>query len=279
MIKIVKETLGRLTLTGKTHFINRNGKNVRMIEAICECGTQKDYVYDLVKRGQTRSCGCLKIDTLREGKHAQKHGLKGHRLYSIYHAMKDRCYYPKNNRYPVYGGRGITVCDEWKMSFMAFYNWAMNNGYRPDLTIERDDPNGNYTPDNCRWATTKEQARNKTNSLRIEAFGTVKCLTAWVEDPRCNVTLGGLKNRFGRDKHNWPDAELAITSPPGVRGMNVDNKSENRSIFAFGEEKSIALWLLDERCIVREQLIRDRLRKGWEPEKAMTTKERKQRVI
>jgi hypothetical protein len=75
--------------------------------------------------------------------------------------MRQRCYNSKQKRYKDYGGRGITICDEWRMDYQAFYDWAMANGYKDDLSIDRIDVNGNYEPSNCRWATAKEQARNK----------------------------------------------------------------------------------------------------------------------
>lgn len=96
------------------------------------------------------------------------------RLYSIWSNMKTRCYNKNINEYKNYGGRGITVCEEWKNSFNNFYKWAIENGYRGDLSIDRKDVNGNYTPENCRWADKIEQANNKTTTLQINGMSLKK---------------------------------------------------------------------------------------------------------
>lgn len=95
--------------------------------------------------------------------------------------MKDRCYNKNNSRYARYGGRGIKVCEEWLHDFMAFYNWAINNGYDESLTIDRIDNDGDYCPENCRWATQREQSRNRSSNVAITIGNSTRTLLEWCE--------------------------------------------------------------------------------------------------
>lgn len=105
--------------------------------------------------------------------------LKANRLYNIWCGIKKRCFNPKEPCYPHYGGRGITICDEWLHDFDAFQQWSLANGYSDSLTIDRIDTNSNYSPDNCRWITHAEQQRNRTNNIRVEHNGESKTIAEW----------------------------------------------------------------------------------------------------
>lgn len=111
-----------------------------------------------------------------------KHGLRHDPLYSVWANMKNRCYNKNDPHYERWGGRGITVCKEWRNNFKLFYDWAVANGYRKGLTLDRIDNNGNYEPSNCRWSTIKEQNRNKRNVKFIEYNGKSQLLEEWANE-------------------------------------------------------------------------------------------------
>lgn len=148
---------GKLTVLQREP--NEPKKHARWLCA-CDCGKRVVVQSHCLISGSQQSCGCLLVEL------HQKHGKAGSRLYNIWNCMKQRCGNPNNHNFKEYGGRGIAVCDEWKDSFEAFYEWAMENGYDPDAvrgkcTLDRVDVNGNYEPSNCRWTDMKIQANNR----------------------------------------------------------------------------------------------------------------------
>lgn len=132
-----------------------------------------------------------------------KHHLRYTRLYRIWRHVKDRCLYPKSHAWNAYGGRGIRICDEW-LNIVTFYNWAINNGYQDNLTIDRINHNGNYEPNNCRWITIKEQQRNKRNNHFITYNNETHCIGEWEE-----ITNLPIRNRLSK---GWT-IEKAFTTP------------------------------------------------------------------
>ena len=128
----------------------------------CECGNLTVVRGDGLTTGHVKSCGCLNYE--REGP-KPTHGMSESRIYRIWGGIKIRCQNPNSPIYKHYGGRGITVCEEW-LKFEPFYEWAMSHGYSDDLEIDRINNNGNYEPDNCRWLTHKENCNNRRTSIR-----------------------------------------------------------------------------------------------------------------
>lgn len=126
--------------------------------------------------------------------------------------MKARCYNVTGERYNDYGGRGIAVCGEWLDSFQTFHDWAIENGYKENLTIDRIDVNGNYEPDNCRWTTSKQQQRNTRSNRVYTINGETHCLMEWCE--LLNLSYNSMVARLNR---GWP-IEKALATP--IRGYH-----------------------------------------------------------
>lgn len=145
----------------------------------CDCGKQKVVRANELRSGKTQSCGCLHKQLLSV--RVKKHGGRGTRLFSIWKNMKARCYNPKNKKFVIYGGRGITVCEEWVNNYTAFRDWSLSHGYAEHLTIDRIDNDKGYSPENCRWATVLQQARNKQHNHLITYKNETKTLSEWAE--------------------------------------------------------------------------------------------------
>lgn len=148
----------------------------------CDCGKVKSIRSDGLLSGAVKSCGCMKREQDRTNLTANhKHKMSRTRLYETWQGMKGRCYNPNDTRYDRYGGRGITVCDEWRYDFVVFCDWAMQNGYADNLTIDRIDNDKGYSPDNCRWADTETQCRNRSSNVNITIGKSTRTLTEWCE--------------------------------------------------------------------------------------------------
>lgn len=141
----------------------------------CDCGNYSVASTSNLKKGASKSCGCSK----KENKSNLSHGMSNSKLYKVWVAMKRRCENKADSGYHNYGGRGIAVCEEWKNDFVSFCKWAMDNGYKEGLTIDRINNDGNYSPENCRWATRKEQASNLRKTIFLEYCGERYSLSQW----------------------------------------------------------------------------------------------------
>lgn len=192
---------------------NKHGQNLWLCK--CDCGEERTVLGSDLKRGHTKSCGCLKDEI--SGARFLKHGKRKTRLYHTWLNMKDRCNNPHNRCYEIYGGKGVSVCPEWAANFQTFYDWAMANGYTYKLTIDRIDSNGDYCPSNCRWATAKEQANNTSKNVFVEYHGKRKTVQQWAEET--GLVQSTLWRRLF--EYGW-SVEKALTTP----GRKVKSNGE-----------------------------------------------------
>lgn len=173
---------------------------------LCDCGRKTVVRQAHLRSGRTRSCGCLKRET--DAKRFLTHGRSETPEFRVWGAMLERCYSPNHISYPLYGGRGIRVCHQWRRSFEQFMR---DMGPRPSWgSLERIDNHSDYSPDNCRWATAFEQANNKRNNRLIEFQGRALTARAWAR------LLGVPPKRIEkRIRAGWT-ADKALTQPPKV---------------------------------------------------------------
>lgn len=190
---------------------NKYGSRYALWYCKCDCGNTCEVPSsNLGKR--TNSCGCLAKEHLAEmSKGNVTHGMAKTHLYRCYHHMLRRCYQTNSDHYHMYGGRGITVCEEWRSGFEAFRDWAFKNGYQEELSLDRIDVNGNYEPSNCRWINAKDQCHNKRQSRMYEFNGKVQDIAQWANEYGLKyATLAGRLDR------GW-DIETALTKPIDTR--------------------------------------------------------------
>jgi len=156
MKDLTGQKFGRLTVIEKTGK-GRDGHAVW--KCFCGCGNIIEVRGSHLLSGHTKSCGCLNEEKII--KHGDNRVGRTARLYIIWRNMKQRCQEPNHPSYKWYGGKGIRVCDEWENNYLAFKAWALVNGYREDLTIDRIDNDGDYSPGNCQWITNVENAKKQ----------------------------------------------------------------------------------------------------------------------
>jgi hypothetical protein len=144
----------------------------------CDCGNEKEVIGNYLSSGRTKSCGCYQHESIV--KRFTTHGKSNEKLYYIWKGMLRRCENSKHRNYKDYGGRGISVCEEWH-NLNKFIDWAHKNGYAEGLEIDRVNNNGIYEPNNCKWSTRKEQTLNTRRNIKIELDGEIKSLSEWCE--------------------------------------------------------------------------------------------------
>lgn len=169
-------------------------RNKTSIRVQCDCGEIREYDVWRVISGHTKSCGCEKSSMIAKSR--TTHGLRHHPLSEVWHNMIKRCYRNTWPDYHRYGGRGIFVCEEWRNNFEAFFKWAIDNGWQKGLFFDREDNDGNYTTDNCRFITIKESANNTSGNVIIEHEGVRYTKTQLAE--RYGLKLSDLIARLKR---------------------------------------------------------------------------------
>jgi hypothetical protein len=197
---ITGQRFGRLTVLGYVGII----KKVSNWLCQCDCGTQTVAVFRNLRCGDTQSCGCLHRETV--GDMSRTHGMSQTKLFARWQAMRKRCYYKNLLQYPDYGGRGIKVCDRWQ-SFENFYA-DMGDPPSDKHSIDRIDNNGDYCPENCRWATRSEQNNNARRNHILEYNGESMTIAQW--EQRLGFKQGVLRNRI--NALGW-NIERALTTP------------------------------------------------------------------
>lgn len=200
-INAVGQRFGRLVVIDRAEdYVSPQGNRSTRWLCRCDCGNEIITAWSVLKAGRAVSCGCKKKERFTV------HSMYGTRLYKIYHKIRDRCYNQNHQAYRHYGGRGIEICDEWQ-DFKNFYEWAIANGYEEHLTIDRIDVNGDYSPDNCRWITQKEQLSNTRRNRYLTYDGETLTVTQWAE--KTGLKRSTIANRIAK---GW-SVEKVLTEP------------------------------------------------------------------
>ena len=200
VLELIGLKFGRLTIVSSC---DQKVHGRRAVHCQCSCGNKFIATINALKKSNTRSCGCLRLD---EPNHLT-HSLRKHGLYSVWANMKQRCYNPKVPKYADYGGRGIDICDNWRNSFIEFYNWSMSNGWQKGLEIDRVNNNKGYSPDNCRFVT---RAVNVSN-MRTSKILTYENKTMSMKDWAIYLNIGYRTLQQRLHKCNMP-LEKALSS-------------------------------------------------------------------
>ncbi len=218
----------------------------------CDCGNIFSAPSQNLRNGQCKSCGCLQKEVFR--KNVTTHGMTKTKAFRTWMGIQDRCYNEKNPKFKNYGARGIKVCDRWLESFENFF--ADMGHPQPHESIDRENNDGDYSPENCRWADNKTQARNRRSNRFVVLDGESKTIAEWSEIT--GISQGTISERI---KYGWSDRDV-LTKPASSNG-------KPRYLEFNGESKTISGWA---RVVnISKSVISARLERGWTVEKALTT--------
>jgi len=226
-LDLMGQKFNRLTVIGVAE--NSKAGKSRWV-CRCDCGNTSIVTGSDLKNGHIRSCGCLK-DEINSTIHTV-HGMTQDPIHACWNNMKQRCQNPKASGYPLYGGRGIRVCDEWQ-DFQTFYGWAVSHGYEEGLTIERIDVNGNYCPENCTWIPKSEQNNNTRQNHYLTYDGRTMPLNQWARE--IGITSASLRYRI---RAGWDEGR--IFTEGAKRNELIEYRGEKKSIKEWADEYGIA---------------------------------------
>lgn len=215
----------------------------------CDCGSETRVCGTNLRRGHTRSCGCLKLETVRRPRKAGGHATKNSITYKAWRAMRHRCLVPTSINYKDYGGRGIQICERWS----DFTSFLADMGERPSRkhTIERRDGNGHYEPDNCHWATYTEQANNKRTNRIVEWQGRSQTVAQWAKE--LGLSSGTIQSRLNK----------------GMAADDAFASGSYRLVEINGQRRKLSEVLAETGISMATYY--QRKRNGWPPEKILTT--------
>lgn len=197
--------------------IESRGRGRVVWRCVCDCGNEACVLNYNLLGNHTLSCGCLRKE--RQSEANKTHGMSNYRLYRTWAHMKERCLNKNVGNYSDYGGRGITICEEWK-DFSKFSEWAMSSGYSDKLTIERIDNNKGYSPDNCRWITLFDQASNKRSNHLVTINGKTDTVTNWARRFGMRPELV-----FSRLHKGWSEYEALTIPKGGIRCQRFESRN------------------------------------------------------
>lgn len=258
---MIGKKYGKLTVLGIDHYkLDKDGYKRYYLRCKCDCGNEKVVIAYSLTRGLTVSCGCYQKVAASKAK--RTHGKSNSRIYHIFRDMHRRCENSQRPSYKRYGGRGITVCDEWNKEngFCNFYDWSMTNGYADELTIDRIDNDKGYSPDNCRWVDYVTQANNTSWNKHIEYNNETHTMAEWGRIRSLRPST--IKNRLN---HGW-----SVSEALGFDEHVTHHKDE--VLYTInGETHNIRDWCRIQNLSV--DTVRYRREHNWAPEEIFGFKE------